>query len=307
MMSFSSRPSAGRTLPLAAVAAAFGVAVALMVSSPVARAAAPSKDECVEAHSKGQDFRDKGQLADARAQFLTCAQPVCPALVQSDCARFAEDAGRLVPSVTFAARTWKGVDLPETSVSVDDKIVASRLDEGKAFELNPGKHSVRFSHDGKDVILQVVVSQGERGRSLVATFGDGAASSPGGSGDAPSAPAGVTPGRSAVPLVVAGAGVALAVTGAVLFVVGSGKVPDNCSLSSRECAAPAGDASFDKARSGVTLMNVGGIVGGAGVVALGSGLIWYFTQSTDSAPRTGSVLAPWLAPGAGGVSFSGRL
>jgi tetratricopeptide (TPR) repeat protein len=72
------------------------------LASP-ALAAPPSKEECVEAHGKGQDARDGGHLARASKLFLTCAQAACPDLVRSDCARFADELSRIQPTVTFAA------------------------------------------------------------------------------------------------------------------------------------------------------------------------------------------------------------
>ena len=35
---------------------------------------AASKDECLEAHGRGQDLRDAGRLTSARQTFLACAQ-----------------------------------------------------------------------------------------------------------------------------------------------------------------------------------------------------------------------------------------
>jgi hypothetical protein len=291
--------------------AAAGALLALTASSHHAQAA-PDKDECIAAHGQGQDLQEKGQLADARALFLTCAQSACPAMVQADCTRFAEEVGRLVPSVTFAARDARGGDIPDTSVRLDDKLVTSRLDEGKSFEVNPGKHTVRFSHEGKEVVQQVVINQGERGRVLVATFGAAATApdAPGAPG-APPAPIGTAPppaSRSAAPLVLAGIGGAVVLAGGVLLLVGKSQIPSNCSLSSHDCAAPPDDASFGKARSAVGLMNAGGVVGGVGAAALAGGLVWYFTQSPAPAARTGqSRWSPWLAPGLAGLSLSGSL
>src|ERR1700733_12585341 len=79
-----------------------------------------SKDECLEAHGRGQDQRDSGRLTLARQTFLTCAQSACPALVQADCARFGEELDRVVPTVSFAARDTTGGDLPDAVVYVDD-------------------------------------------------------------------------------------------------------------------------------------------------------------------------------------------
>src|ERR1043165_1658697 len=216
---------------------------ALLVSLASARVAegAPTKEECLEAHSRGQDQREAGHLALARDSFAVCSQPSCPALVQSDCAALSEELSRLSPTVSFAARDQQANDLPETEVYVDGILVTERLDEGKSFEVDPGRHAVRFVHEGRTVLLNVVINQGEQGRNLIATF----------TGPAPEA---VKPSpeprrdgrlprpepktyRSAFPLVVAVAGGAALVTGAVLLGVGFGKIPGNCSLSTHECTS----------------------------------------------------------------------
>ena len=298
-------PGAFRARARSAVAAV--VAAQLAVTwSPLA-SAAPTREECVGAHSRGQDLREKGQLSQARQLFMSCAQSSCPALIQGDCARFGEDIDRILPSITFAARDAKQADLPDTYVYVDDALVATRLDDGKSHELDPGRHAIRFVHDGKEITQQLVVNQGEKGRLVVAAFGD--AQAPRSDRD----PAGVAapapePSRPVLPLVVAGVGGAALVAGGVLLGVGLGKVPSTCSVSSKECAAPPGDPAFDDAKSGVGLANVGIVVGGVGAVALVGGLVWYFTRTPEvrrAAANRPAWLAPWVDRRGGGVGLSG--
>ena len=291
----------------------------ILLAASAAFAAPPTKEECVDAHGKGQDAREAGQFTQAGKLFVTCAQSTCPALVQSDCARFADEIARLQPSVTFVARDSAQNDLPETSVFVDGAPVATRLGDGKAHDIDPGKHEVRFVHAGKETILTVVVNQGEKGRSLVGLFPT--APSSGAVAPAPVAPKPITTTttpvpaapetkRSAVPLVLAGIGAAAAVTGGVLFGVGLGKVPASCTLSTNECAAPPKDPVFDQASSGVSMANIGAIVGGAGVVTMAGSLIWYFAQTPSRvapAPSTSRSLTPWVGPQGAGLSFSGSM
>src|SRR5262245_57580496 len=103
-------------------------ALASLLSSPVASAEPLSKEQCVEAHGRGQDAREQGKITLARKLFMTCAQASCPALVQGDCARFTDDLMRQQSSLTFVARDAQGADLPDTTVYVDDQLVATRLD-----------------------------------------------------------------------------------------------------------------------------------------------------------------------------------
>jgi hypothetical protein len=248
-----------------------------------------TKDECLEAHGRGQDLKDKGQLTRAKQLFLTCAQSSCPALVQADCARFGEELAQLVPTVTFGARDARARDLPVTTVYVDDALVATRLDDGKAYELDPGKHVVRYVHDGKETTLKVVLGQGEKGRVLLATFLDppkaDAAQSPSPAGALDSFEPTIEPRRNKVPLVVAGLGAAAAVTGGVLFGLGMSKVPGGCDVSTKECAAPPGDPSLAQAKSGVSLANTGAALGVTGAAVLVGALVWYFVQPVDDARR----------------------
>lgn len=283
-----------RRLGYSAVAAA---AVSVLLYSGEGRAA--PKEECVEAHGRGQDQRRTGQLTRARQAFLSCAQSSCPALIQGDCARFGEELDRLLPSVSFSARDGKATDLPNTSVYVDEVLVATRLDDGKSYEFDPGKHIVRFVHDTKETTLRVILNQGEKGRVLATAFVDPSAPAP----DSP--PAAPRPSRPVFPLVVAGIGAAALVTGSVLFAVGLNKVPANCSLSTRDCSAAPGDAAFNDARSAVSLANLGAGVGIGGAAVLVTGLVWYFTQpATLATPETGAlrVLQPWVGRSSGGVS-----
>src|SRR5690606_26319916 len=85
-----------------------------------------SKEQCLESHSRGQDAKQQGKVTLARKLFMTCAQASCPSLVQSDCARFADELERVQPSLSFAARDGRGNDLPDTTVYVDGGLVLTR-------------------------------------------------------------------------------------------------------------------------------------------------------------------------------------
>lgn len=247
-----------------------------------ALATPPTKDECLRAHSTGQDEREAGKLLSARGSFATCSNPACPSLIQADCAQFAGELAAAIPSVSFAARDSEANDLPETRVYVDGALVAERLDDGKAYELDPGRHSVRFVHGSGSVTLRVVLNQGERGRNLVASFpGSGRARSTrtaSATADRERTSEVTRAHRSAVPLVVAAVGASAAIGGAVLMGLGYARIPDSCSLGSRECAAAPGSNAFKEAHSGVSLMNAGAGTAAAGIVVGVASLIWYLTS-----------------------------
>jgi hypothetical protein len=268
--------------------------IALLCTASAALADEPSKEQCVDAHSRGQDAKAAGQLTLAKKLFLSCAQSACPAIVQNDCARFADDLARMLPSLSFAARDGGGADLPDTTVYLDDALVATRLDDGRAHDVDPGKHVVRFSNGGHEQIVTVVVGAGEQGRAVVATFGA-----------TPShvvRPAeSVTTHPRGAKLAI-GAGLGLVVAGAALGAWGVLEVPGNCALGTHTCAAAPGDPSLAKAASGARMLDLGLVVGGVGVAALAGGLVWYMTGG-----RTTHEVTPWATQGGGGVSWSGSL
>jgi hypothetical protein len=284
------------------VYALLGLASFAIAASP-SDARAGSKEACVEAHGRGQDLRDRGQLTSAKQAFMACAQSSCPTLIQGDCARFAEEVERLLPSVSFAARDDGGTDLPTTTVFVDGVMVTMRLDDGRSFELDPGKHVIRFSHAGRDSTLEVVLNQGEKGRTIVATF----VSPKSATQQQANAPKqALEPRRPTFPLVIAGAGAAAIIAGGTLFVLGSSKLPSNCSMSTHDCAAPPGDNAFNEAHSAASMMNLGVGVGAVGAAALVSGLVWYWTRSPSVPAQEKSaakLVQPWIGKSSGGVSI----
>jgi len=277
-----------------ALVPALGLAFAItLAAAPSAAGAKEAREECVEAHGRAQDLRERGQLSRSRQAFLTCAQSVCPTLVQQDCSRFSEELTQLIPTVSFSARDSNAADLPITTVYVDDVLITARLDDGRTFEIDPGKHVVRYVHDGKETSLKVVLNQGERGRLLVATFLDRAP--PRASTQAPETtePPATEHRRSILPLIVGGVGAAAAITGGVLYALGSSNVPDSCTVSTKECAGPPGSPALAEAESGVRLSNTGLAIGISGAVALVGGIVWYLVQPSGAPDsRRGRIAAP---------------
>lgn len=256
------------------------VAITFTLFFAAGRAIAGSKEECLDAHGRGQDLREKGQLSRARQSFMACAQSACPPIVQADCARFGEELAHLLPTVSFAARDASAADLPATSVYVDDVLVTTRLDDGRTYEIDPGKHTVRYVHDGRETTIKAVVNQGEKGRTLVATFP--ALSTPAPHAASETFEPVIESRRSAVPLVVAGFGAAAAITGGILVGIGMTSVPSTCSMSTNECATPPDDPALAEAHNAVSLTNTGIGVGVVGAALLVGGVVWYMLQPTQS-------------------------
>src|SRR5512139_3227155 len=227
------------------------IAFAILASSSLAYADM-SKEACVDAHSRGQDARDSGKISLARKLFLTCAQSGCPAAVQGDCARFADDLSNIQPTVNFVARDGNGNDLPNTTVYVDGMLVATSID-GRPVDVDPGNHTVKFSNAGKDEIVTVVIGSGEKGRVVQARFGSANVSSPSSGSmavsETPKKKRGPTVTHPKGAMAVAIAGGVVAIAGGALAFYGQSQIPSQCQLSTHECAAPPGDPVFDDAAS----------------------------------------------------------
>src|SRR3954464_7504598 len=255
------------------------LAIAALASNAYAQL---SKEACVDAHSRGQDARDQGKISLARKLFLTCAQSGCPAAVQGDCARFADDLSNMQPTVVFVARDGNGNDLPETTVDVAGALMATRI-AGKPHDMDPGTHVVKFSNGGKDEVVTVVIGSGEKGRTVSAKFGSAPPVTPVGpvvtaplqQPSKPHAPVSKTT-HPKGSLAVTIAGTALAIGGTAIAFYGKSQIPSQCDLGTHECAAPPGDAVFADARSSAKTMNMGIVAGSIGGAAAIGGLVWYF-------------------------------
>lgn len=288
------------------------VLVAVFVLGSAGSAVADvSKEACIESHSKGQDARDQGKLSLARKLFLTCAQSSCPALVQGDCARFADDLTRMQPTLTFAARDGNGADLPDTTVYVDDVLTATRLDDGKAYDVDPGRHVIKLVHGGKDQSVTIVVGAGEKSRAVAVRFGEASPVAKPITVAAIPAATQVThrvtsttthPTGAKVAIIVGGV---LTVGGGALGLVGLSRVPANCTVATHQCAAPPDDPSFATASSAIRLSNIGFVTAGLGVVAIAGGFVWYL-QGTKTTRNEKLIAAPWITTDGAGLAAMGR-
>jgi len=286
------------------------LAIAGLAAPPLASAEPLSKEQCIDAHGRGQDAREQGKLSLARKLFLTCAQSSCPALVQRDCARFTDDLMRQQSSLSFVARDAQGSDLPDTAVYVDDALVVTRLDDGKPHDVDPGTHTIRFTSNGNTQSVTVVVGTGEKGRVVSVTFS--AINVPTPTAAAAARAATATPidrtvtvhPREARYLLIGGGAATLA--GAVLGVLGVRKVPASCSISTNHCAAPPGDPVFAQAHSGMQLADAGIVVGGIGVAALTGGLIWYYAKARTERTSEAAAIIPLVTPDGAGLAVHAR-
>jgi hypothetical protein len=111
-----------------------------------------------------RSLRNGSHLQAARAELAKCATQACPALVANDCTRWLADVEQQQPSIVVAASEGGGRAIVDASVSIDDKIVATKLD-GMAIDVDPGEHELRVRMpDGRSSMDRLVVRESEKAR-----------------------------------------------------------------------------------------------------------------------------------------------
>ncbi len=144
----------------------FWVQLAASTWANGAAAQSASTRTCAEAASVGQLRRDEGKLIEARAKFVTCAQPACPKLIQKDCAQWQADVDERLPTIVLGAKDDAGHDITEVTVTMDGKPFATRI-EGRSIAVDPGSHKFHFEAPGLEAVdAEAVVREGERARSI---------------------------------------------------------------------------------------------------------------------------------------------
>jgi hypothetical protein len=139
------------------------VAGALLLAPRGARAGVA---ECVAAHSHGQSERNAGRLQSAKADFVACSKPACPAAIQTECVALLAELEAYIATVVFAAVDEDGNDVTDVKVKVDDQPMLDKL-SGLSTALDPGSHTVTYIWpDGFEQTQTVVVAQGEKNRRV---------------------------------------------------------------------------------------------------------------------------------------------
>jgi hypothetical protein len=154
--------------PVIASGIALVLAAGALVPARVARAdetpeAAPPpdiKNQCADAYEATQRERAAGHLQIARKNGIFCAQSSCPEVLRSDCAKWADELSSSIPSLVIEVRSPNGELLSDVYIEVDGTPFAQHLD-GRALEIDPGRHHFRFEALGLAPTEQdVVVLQG---------------------------------------------------------------------------------------------------------------------------------------------------
>jgi hypothetical protein len=285
--------------------------------------------ECATAYEQAQVFRNAGQLSQAEEQLRICVREVCPDFVKVDCGQWLSDVKREMPSVVFTAEDSDGKELQNVKVTVDGVAVQEALD-GKALELDPGQHDVRFDYNGRAITQKLIVRQGEKNRVVLASFRTAADQDADGIGDSldacpthvgPLSNQGCPVSQPGVPvvddgtdprlvgaIVAGGIGIAGIAGFAVLGLTARAKGQrgaDDCG-DANGCGPVELQNYKDEESKWLLPANISAGVGGVGLAAA---VVLFLLYQTDDAPATqSSAVAPaWTfaaAPTLGGAAFS---
>jgi hypothetical protein len=131
-----------RSRPLAFALLALALAGARTASAADAES---DKAQCLSAYEAGQRARKAGQLQMAKASFGFCGSNACPRVMHADCGRWLAEVEAELPTVVFRV-AGGGVELDGARIAIDGGL-EHELD-GRAVELDPGEHSIAFTHEG---------------------------------------------------------------------------------------------------------------------------------------------------------------
>ncbi|WP_437834417.1 hypothetical protein [Sorangium sp. So ce1153] len=271
-------------------------------------------EACFTASEEGQRLRDEGRLREARARFISCGSAACPALVRSDCAGWLSDVTARVPTLILSAEDEQGQDVADVQVTVDGAPLAARLD-GKAVEVDPGEHVLRFERAGSaPVALRLVVREGEKLRRvstrLVRSAGPGGgagtqgggAGAPGGGALTPREDQASSPPASALLLPIALGGVAAA--GGVAYAALGLSARADADRLRTTCAPRCAEADVDAVRTKIVGAN---IAFGVGVAALGGAVAALLLgRAGPDAPAAAAAVRVVPLPGGAAAALGAR-
>ena len=122
--------------------------VGLSIAIPcIARAAEPTKTDCLDASEAWLAQRKAGKLRAARGELLVCAAASCPKDVREECAQHVPEIGAAIPTLVFEVKDASGEDVSAVRVTLDGAPLVDWLD-GTAIPLDPGDHLFTFVAEG---------------------------------------------------------------------------------------------------------------------------------------------------------------
>lgn len=274
----------------------FLLALLAAITGRTALAAEPddTKAQCLSAYESGQRARKAGQLQAAKSSFGFCSSNACPRVMHEDCGRWLGEVEAEIPTAVFRVSS-ADTALDAASVAIDGG-PAYELD-GCAVELDPGEHSIVFSHPGyQSLERRFSFSAGEKlvqRRAELAPLAAPAPIDPAPIDPAPRAPVpphvlGSAPSSSLLPTWL-GAGVGtLGVAGLVYF--GSNARKDESVLE--VCSPRCSKARVAEVRREYLLANVSLGVGAAGLLTAAAWLLFRPESAEPERQRLSLRIAP---------------
>lgn len=265
--------------------------------SPAAPAAAPTSEACVAAYTASQELRLEGKIGQSRERASFCAQELCPSAVVSSCTKWLTDLRDAQPTISIGARLANGNDITDVVTEIDGIRVGDTL-TGAPIELDPGKHSMVFTHGALVQKMEILVSEGIKNRPIVVVF-----TPPETIEDAPKSkpqPAPIAPERPGAPagaFVLGGVGIAAVGVFGVLAGIGTFELNDLRDTCGVTHTCPADFVEETK-----TKLIVGDVFLAVGTVAVASSVIWLIVHYAAGEPEPQTSALVWsLSPVQGGA------
>ena len=136
--------------------------LALISTTPAYGAEAPSKDQCFDAHERGQASRKDGKIREAKEHFAVCGHDKCPKLVREDCRSLAEAIKDAVPRLTLKAKDESGNFVSDLRVTINGQPAPPAEPDGSIL-MDVGEVTVRLeSGDGRHVEKKLTLAEGQK-------------------------------------------------------------------------------------------------------------------------------------------------
>jgi hypothetical protein len=246
------------------------------------------KQECNGAYESAQVLRKEGDLIEAKKRLLICGGAQCPSVMHADCQRWLAEVESSTPSVVFQVKSNAATNLDGAQLTLDAGEVVEL--DGRAIEVNPGKHRVSVSAPGFATASSVLtILEGEKLRREVMVLSPLAAKTaaePLVTQKAPNAEDG-TRFHVGIPLVLAASAAALGGIGTAYFGLNARAKESDLA----ECSPTCGRDAVDSAKREFLLANVS--LGLAAVGAVTASVFVIVELKSNSSKRQASFgLAP---------------
>ncbi len=116
---------------------------------------------CIGNSTKAQEAKLGARYLEALRGYSACAASECPDAIRADCGKGLTEVEALVPTVVFAVRDEKGLDVSDAVLTLDGEPVPL---DGKPRQLDPGRHRLVVSKGAQTLDQPLIVTAGEKSR-----------------------------------------------------------------------------------------------------------------------------------------------